>query len=118
MLLRAAVGIMVLFGGAIELTGSEDLRVGSWVAGVLAVIAGIALLVGFMTPVAAVLAGLSAVGLWLSVIPGSGLDLFPSKPMIAFLAVVAVVVALLGPGAFSVDARLFGLREIIIPRSR
>jgi uncharacterized membrane protein YphA (DoxX/SURF4 family) len=32
------------------------------------------------------------------------------------LAVVAVVIALLGPGAFSIDARLFGRREILIPR--
>jgi hypothetical protein len=30
---------------------------------------------------------------------------------------LAVVVALLGPGALSVDARLFGMREIVIPRS-
>jgi hypothetical protein len=27
-------------------------------------------------------------------------------------------VAIVGPGAFSVDARLFGLREIIIPPRR
>jgi hypothetical protein len=28
-----------------------------------------------------------------------------------------VTVALLGPGAFSVDARLFGRREIVVPRA-
>jgi hypothetical protein len=29
---------------------------------------------------------------------------------------MAVAVALLGPGAFAVDARLFGRREVVIPR--
>jgi hypothetical protein len=28
---------------------------------------------------------------------------------------MAVAVALMGPGAFSLDARLFGRREIVIP---
>ncbi len=29
--------------------------------------------------------------------------------------ILAAVIALLGPGAYSLDARLFGRREIIIP---
>jgi len=32
--------------------------------------------------------------------------------------VLAIVIALLGPGAFSVDARMFGRREILIPVTR
>lgn len=31
------------------------------------------------------------------------------------LAIICVALVLLGPGAFSLDARLFGRREIIIP---
>jgi len=31
------------------------------------------------------------------------------------LAVISAALVLLGPGAFSLDARLFGRREIIIP---
>jgi uncharacterized membrane protein YphA (DoxX/SURF4 family) len=34
------------------------------------------------------------------------------------LAAISAALALLGPGAFSLDARLFGRREIIIPESR
>jgi hypothetical protein len=30
---------------------------------------------------------------------------------------MALAVALIGPGAYSLDARLFGRREIIIPRA-
>ena len=34
------------------------------------------------------------------------------------LFVIGVAVALMGPGAFSVDCRLFGRREIVVPRTR
>jgi hypothetical protein len=37
-------------------------------------------------------------------------------PTTAFLfALIAIAVICLGPGAYSLDARLFGRREIIIP---
>ena len=35
-----------------------------------------------------------------------------------FLAAVAVSVAMLGPGAWSVDARLFGRKRFVIDRTR
>ena len=38
----------------------------------------------------------------------------PSCPLI-FAGIMAAAIVFLGPGAFSVDARLFGRREIIIP---
>jgi hypothetical protein len=31
---------------------------------------------------------------------------------------MGLTIALLGPGAYSVDARLFGRREIVVPRAR
>jgi hypothetical protein len=34
------------------------------------------------------------------------------------LASISAALVLLGPGAFSLDARLFGRREIIIPEGR
>ncbi|HEY6851203.1 MAG TPA: hypothetical protein VI320_33955 [Terracidiphilus sp.] len=40
-------------------------------------------------------------------------------PVAAFnLAAISAALVLLGPGAFSIDARLFGRREIIIPEAR
>ncbi len=82
--------------------------------GALAVAAGAALIAGFLTPVAAALTGLSATGIWISIIPAPYPSLF-SRPCIALLVAIAAAIFLLGPGAFSLDARLFGLREIIIP---
>ena len=35
-----------------------------------------------------------------------------------FLAVVSVSVAMLGPGAWSIDARLFGRQRFVIDRTR
>ena len=41
------------------------------------------------------------------------------SPLAAFnLAAISAALVLLGPGAFSIDARLFGRREIIIPETR
>ena len=62
------------------------------------------LLVGFITPVVAVVVGLFDLALALSIQDG------------VELLVLTAVIALLGPGAFSIDARLFGRREVFIPR--
>ena len=68
------------------------------------------LLLGFVTPVAAVLIGLTSLGLavWTTSYPIQELE----------VVVLATVIALLGPGAFSIDARMFGRREILIPVTR
>jgi hypothetical protein len=42
--------------------------------------------------------------------------IFDSRLSIALGAAMLVAIAVLGPGALSIDARMFGRREIIIPR--
>jgi len=41
----------------------------------------------------------------------------PLESKLALLPIIAIAgaIALLGPGAFSIDARLFGWKEIVIP---
>lgn len=65
--------------------------------------AGILLIVGLWTPIAGmVLAGTEA---WIALsVEGAGLDIG--------LAVLGLALAMIGPGAWSVDARLFGRRHI------
>jgi uncharacterized membrane protein YphA (DoxX/SURF4 family) len=116
-LLRSAIGLVLLSLAGPNLTTNPDLPAEAWILDGLATLAGVLLLAGLMTPIAAVLAGLVAAADWAFLAPPSAVVL-QSRLLAALLTGLAVAVVLLGPGAFSFDARLFGLREIIIPRAR
>jgi hypothetical protein len=95
--------------------GVQVLRQGataSWASALACVLVldGVALLVGALTPLAAGAAALTLLGV---LSRGSGAVV--ADPAGAWALVVAVAVGLLGPGAWSVDARLFGRREIEVP---
>jgi putative oxidoreductase len=73
--------------------------------------AGILLLIGLWTPVTGALAAIATVWIALSrYVSHSG------DPWIAITPVVlSAVLAMVGPGAWSIDARLFGRRRIDVP---
>ena len=120
---RPGIGLLLLrfaLGGAAILQaltmiaaepGDGTLRF--WAALVLA--AGVLLTLGFLTPLAAgsltLLYGSVAAG-WIAA-EGS-----PPFGVTVLSAIVSAAVMLLGPGAFAVDAKLFGRREIRIGRGR
>ena len=83
-----------------------------------AILAGVALLVGFLTPIA----GASTTIGYIVMGGSSLLQSDPGMHLSAFtafdLAAMSTALVLLGPGAYSLDARLFGRREIIIPVGR
>jgi uncharacterized membrane protein YphA (DoxX/SURF4 family) len=106
---------VALIQGGMDLAGRADPTAGTLLTDSLAVAAGISLLAGFLTPISAGLVALGATGMWMSLIQQPSPNLCASKLLVAFLAGVAAGVIFLGPGAFSADARLFGLREIVIP---
>lgn len=111
LLLRAALGGIALLLGTLELTASAGRSPVVWMAVSILLASGVGLIIGFMTPVASSLVGLCVLGILFSWIPAPPLSL-----MVAVLAVItALAIALLGPGAFSVDGHLFGRREIVIP---
>ena len=68
---------------------------------------------GFLTPICCGLAAVANVIMNLVRLPSS--QALASSIAHLNLAIICVALVLLGPGAFSLDARLFGRREIIIP---
>jgi uncharacterized membrane protein YphA (DoxX/SURF4 family) len=69
-----------------------------------AVVAGIFLLVGLWTPVVGILVAI--VEVWIVFMVAGD----PSVPLM--LATIGAALAMIGPGAWSVDARLFGRKHI------
>jgi len=116
LLLRAVFGLTVLIEGRFYL-GQPNPTAATWSLGLFAVAAGGMLIIGFLTPIAGALVGLAAVGLALSLIPVATPDLWDSQIAVIFGLTMLLAIIGLGPGAFSVDARVFGRREIIIPRA-
>ena len=86
----------------------------NWLLASALILCGTLLLIGFLTPVisVAVCIGSLIVALMRSSAEGwPGLEI----PLV-FVIFSAASITLLGPGAISVDARLFGRREIVIPK--
>ena len=117
LLLRAAVGLTAIIQGSSYLTAGDAAAPATWLGGGLAVAGGAALLIGLFTPLAGTLVGLINAGVALRWIPAPAPNLFDARLSLLFVIVMAVTIILLGPGAFSLDARLFGRREIIIPHA-
>ena len=116
LLLRVLVGCSLLALGVGYVQTSTDSLV-SWGLAALAFAAGAFLLAGLMTPLVAVLVAAGGIGIALSWIPLPGQGLFDSNLAIIHLIVLSIAIAFLGPGAFSLDSRKFGRREITIPSS-
>jgi hypothetical protein len=115
LLLRAAVGVTTIIQGGLYLAEPGTLTFGTGTVGLVATVSGALLLSGFLTPVAGVLVGLGTLGITLGWLPAAIRNLFDTALPAVFAAIMSAAIALLGPGAFSIDARLFGRREIIIP---
>jgi len=116
LLLRAALGATLIMQGLAYLLALKDLRFGSWVMCLLAFCSGGVLLMGFLTPFASALAFLGGLGAAFSWLPAPSWNFFSGNPLSTDAILIALAVVFLGPGAFSLDAHLFGRRKIIIPR--
>ena len=79
----------------------------------MGILAGAFLIAGLITPVACIILIICYVGRGLE----HSLPCQPTGAALTQMIIGTVSIALLGPGAFSLDARLFGRREIIIPDS-
>jgi putative oxidoreductase len=104
LLLRIASAVILIHDGIAGLMGAPQRE--SLTVEVIAASAGIFLLVGLWTPIAGTVVAVTE--LWIAV---SGTDHLRGTIM---LATTGVVMAVLGPGARSVDALLFGRKRLDI----
>jgi uncharacterized membrane protein YphA (DoxX/SURF4 family) len=115
LLLRTALGIALIVQGAVYLGDRRDLGFWIWALAFAVIAAGLLLLVGFLTRLAAVAGAIIGVGRFFLSLPRLDAGPLQDRTTAALVTVIAVAVVSLGPGFLSVDARLFGRREIIIP---
>ncbi len=105
---------MLSVHGAACLADGRAATWGTWAVGLAAALTGALLVFGLMTPLAGTLAAVVSAVL-LSWLPSPTPNALGAGVAAALPVVVAAAIALLGPGAISADAALFGRREITIP---
>jgi len=115
LLLRTAAGAVLITQGVAYLGVNSELGFSAVVVFSVTCAVGLLLLIGFLARLVALVAtvvGLSSLFAWFPKVNAAQ----PVTPMTAVLfVVIAIAVICLGPGAYSLDARLFGRREIVIP---
>jgi uncharacterized membrane protein YphA (DoxX/SURF4 family) len=115
LLLRVVVVAALVGHGILCLLSSDRMTLLVLVSAALLLLSGVGLLIGFLTPVLSLLAGLECLAIACSWFPFQLMSTFESKLALAPVIAISAAIALLGPGAFSLDARLFGWKEIVIP---
>lgn len=106
LLQRLVTGGALVYSGTWFLTEAPNFGVA--IPRIIIVAAGVLIIAGLWTPVAGITA--AAVEGWLAFSQPK------SELMPIILAVLALSLAMIGPGAWSVDARLFGRKQIDLPR--
>jgi uncharacterized membrane protein YphA (DoxX/SURF4 family) len=115
LLLRVVVAAALVGHGILCMQSSDRVTLAVSLPFALLLLSGFCLLVGFLTPILSLLACLESLGIAFSWGPLQLMTPFESKLALLPIIAIAAAIALLGPGAFSIDARLFGWKEIVIP---
>jgi uncharacterized membrane protein YphA (DoxX/SURF4 family) len=112
--LRAAAGTAALVEGGGYFAPSEGASLTTWAIGLIVILSAAALLAGFLTPLASAFVALTSFAITCGWIAPPVLNLLESRVAALLVVTIASAAACLGPGAFSIDARLFGRREVLI----
>jgi len=112
LLLRLVVGGAASSQAWLLITANHGAMHTSVVVALLSFVTGLALIIGFMTPIAGVLLAAGAVLLTVASSVLEHLPLFESGMARLEFIVMSVALIFLGPGSLSLDARLYGRREI------
>jgi putative oxidoreductase len=111
LMLRVIVGGIVILEALLAVVGGHSLM--TIVAAFIAALTGIALMLGFLMPIVSTAVAAVGVAMLLG-LHGPILRLLDSSMALFEFVAIAAALAVLGPGAVSIDARLFGRREVTI----
>jgi putative oxidoreductase len=106
LLLRLVIGAALIYYGIAD--PRETHQLASIAAPIIGAGAGILILLGLWTPVVGALVAIDEV--WIAFSRASD----PALPIV--LAALGAALAMIGPGEWSLDARLFGRKHLQIPR--
>jgi uncharacterized membrane protein YphA (DoxX/SURF4 family) len=109
LLLRATVGVFAIVHGLNCIRGT------AWIMGLGEIASGALLVIGFATALVGGLIAVGSVAEAIAKFPLASANLFEVPRVNVLIVVVAVAIVLLGPGAISIDSRLFGRKKIVIP---
>ena len=115
LLLRASAGLALVACGVIHFISWQEASVLILTVAGLSSICGLLLVFGLFNWLACSLGALISVGTALSQLPVPMLSVMTARISAVFTAVITIALLCLGPGAYSLDARRHGRREIIIP---
>ena len=101
LLLRGSVGILLLANGC-----SEIFATNLSIVSLIRLIVSLGFCLGLFTPLLGIIA--AAISLWPLLSAHMTLSLVPIAALI-----LSIAIAILGPGAYSVDALLFGRRRVV-----
>lgn len=113
-LLRSVIGFTAAWQGVLWLA-TKDAEATVRVVGGLGVLTGILLVAGFRTRLASFLIALGIAFISLHTFSLPTREFFDRLVPALFAETMSTAVVFLGPGAFSIDAYLYGRKEIIIP---
>jgi uncharacterized membrane protein YphA (DoxX/SURF4 family) len=118
LLLRAAAGSVLVVQGITFYQDGQSITSLVLTVVVMRVVVGVLLCIGLLTRSATAVAAVGTIGSMFYWLPGPKSGLFETHSTAILALVIAASIASVGPGAFSLDARLFGRREVIIRMRR
>jgi uncharacterized membrane protein YphA (DoxX/SURF4 family) len=106
LLLRMSLAAMLF----IDPAGRVLWPASTWLT-VVSLVAALAVVAGFLTPILALICGALKVYALISTAHGIA-------PLLVLALLLSFAVAMLGPGAYSLDAKMFGRRVVLLPPPR